>query len=230
MAQLEFITRIGYSNVNTLADDESAFFYQAGLAVDADGGPHAYHPDGKSGLDNLGNAGRPGKWWALVTDNGKPGGNPVIQTASDPAPGFYVSTTSLEDAAKPAADPRRYVNAEVINYFVLPSKPDLGATVGDFGVIIRPATGVWDYAIFGDVGPANQIGEASIASAQALGLSPSPRTGGTAHGIVYIVFPGSKTSWPLTQEQIDQQASALFANWGGMAKAKDCFSDMTWAS
>src|SRR5262252_6322375 len=87
--------RIGNSNIYTHTDDELGFFYKAGLNVDADGSPHAYHPDGISGLDYLGNAGRPGHWWALVTDDGKPSGNPIIQTANDPAPGFYVSTTSL---------------------------------------------------------------------------------------------------------------------------------------
>ena len=96
MAQIKFLKRIGYSDINTLQDDNSAFFYESGMMIDADGGYHAYHPDNKSGLDYLGNAGKPGNWWALVTDDGKPSGNPVVQSSSDPAPGFYISTTSLE--------------------------------------------------------------------------------------------------------------------------------------
>jgi hypothetical protein len=125
MAQLQFLKRVGYSDINTLQDDDSAFFYESGMMIDADGGYHAYHPDNKSGLDYLGNAGKPGNWWALVTDNEKPSGNPVIQSSSDPAPGFYISTTSLEDSSVDREDPRRYVNAESINFFVLPGK--LGA-------------------------------------------------------------------------------------------------------
>jgi hypothetical protein len=112
MANLKFLKRIGYSNIKTLDDDDSAFFYQSGLEIDADGGYHAYHPDGKSGLDYLANAGQSGNWWALVTDNGKPSGRPLVQTDDDPAPGFYISTTTLEDANCDPKDPHRYVNAE----------------------------------------------------------------------------------------------------------------------
>ncbi len=59
----------------------STVFYKSGMTIDADGAPKAYHPkpDDNKGLDALGNAGHPGNWWALVTDNGKPSGNPVIQ-------------------------------------------------------------------------------------------------------------------------------------------------------
>ena len=63
MADLKFLKRIGYSDINTLVDDDSAFFCEAGMMIDADGAYHAYHPDNRSGLDYLGNAGRPGNWW-----------------------------------------------------------------------------------------------------------------------------------------------------------------------
>ncbi len=33
MANLKFLKRIGYSNINTLDDDDSAFFYQSGLMI-----------------------------------------------------------------------------------------------------------------------------------------------------------------------------------------------------
>jgi hypothetical protein len=100
MTKLKFIKRIGYSDISALPGDGSAFFYEAGTMIDADGGYHSYHPDGKSGLDYLGKAGRPGNWWALVTDSGLPSGNPIVQTEHEPAPGFYISTTSLEDPTR----------------------------------------------------------------------------------------------------------------------------------
>ena len=228
MAKLKFLKRIGYSDINTLQDDDSAFFYRAGMMIDADGAYHAYHPDGKSGLDYLGNAGKPGNWWALVTDNGKPSGNPVRQKKSDPAPGFYISTTSLEDESKNRRDPRRYVDAESINFFVLPGKLGLGAKLGDFGVAIRPDRNEYDYAVYADVGPAGKIGEASIALAAALGIPSNPKHGGIGDGILYIVFPGSNDGWPLTQVQIDAHSAALFAKWGGLEKAKDCFPNAPW--
>src|SRR5207302_10540413 len=99
---------------------EPNFFFTSKMSVDADGSPRAYHPDNHSGLDNLANAGHPGNWWAIVTDNGKKNGTPVIQGANDPAPGYYVSTTSLQDDTKRSTDPNRYVDAEVIPFIALP--------------------------------------------------------------------------------------------------------------
>jgi hypothetical protein len=89
------------------------------MMIDADGAYRAYHPANK-GLDFLANGGKPGNWWALVTENGKPSGTPVVQGPADPAPGFYISTTSLEDPAFGRKDPRRYVDSESIPYIVLP--------------------------------------------------------------------------------------------------------------
>jgi hypothetical protein len=230
MAKLKFIKRIGYSNIYTLEDDDSAFFYESGLMIDADGAYHAYHPDNRSGLDYLGNAGRPGNWWALVTSNGEPSGRPLIQTDADPAPGFYISTTSLEAANCDRKDPRRYVNAEAVNFIVLPGRLGLGSKLGDFAVVIRPATGAYDYAVYADVGPASKIGEGSIALAAALGIPSSPKSGGVGNGIFYIVFPASAQGWPLSQVEIDQYGAQLFAKWGGVDKAKDCFPNLEWSS
>jgi Fungal chitosanase of glycosyl hydrolase group 75 len=226
---ITLLKRVGYSNIHTLTEDNSAFFYEAGMMIDADGGYHAYHPNKKSGLDFLGNAGKPGNWWALVTDNGRPSGRPVIQTAKDPAPGFYISTTTLEDKKADRRDPRRYVNAEAINFIVLPGRLNLGAKLGDLAAVIRPATGAIAFAIYADVGPAKKIGEASIALAKTLAIPSNPKTGGVGHGIIYIVFTGTTGGWPISQKEIDQQGSELFQNWGGKDKAKACFPDQHWA-
>jgi hypothetical protein len=227
--QHRFLKRVGHSDLCTLPDDHSAVFYEAGMMIDADGAHHAYHPDGRSGLDFLGNAGRPGNWWALVTDNGQANGSPVKQTADDPAPGFFVSTTSLQDASRGRKDPRRYVDAESINFIVLPSNLNLGAKLGDFAVVLRPDRAVHSYAVYGDVGPANQIGEASIALAKALGVPSNPKSGGIGHGVIYVVFTGSAQGWPLSQSEIDQEGEALFTKWGALATARACFPDVLWA-
>jgi glycosyl hydrolase group 75 (putative chitosanase) len=47
------------------------------------------------------------------------------------------------------------------------------------------------YAVFGDTGPTNIIGESSYATADALGIDPDPATGGADSGVTYIVFEGS---------------------------------------
>jgi hypothetical protein len=229
MPKLKVLKRIASCDINSLGSDDSAFFFESGFMIDADGAYHAYHPDNKPGLDYLANAGKPGNWWALVTDNGKPNGDPVIQSDDDPAPGYYISTTTLEDTSKDPTDPRRYVDSESINFFVLPGKLGL-AKLGDFGVVVRPATNNYDYAIYADVGPAAKIGEGSIALAASLGIPSNPKKGGTDSGIIYIVFPGSRQGWPLTQVQIDQHGAALFADWGGLEKVKELFPDAPWPS
>jgi len=122
------------------------------------------------------------------------------------------------------------VNAEAVNFIVLPGRIGLGAKLGDFAVVLRPSTGAYDYAVYADVGPASKIGEASIALAAALGVPSSPKTGGVGHGIAYIVFPGSAQNWPLSQPEIDQYGAQLFSKWGGLDKAKDCFPQMEWSS
>jgi len=50
------------------------------------------------------------------------------------------------------------------------------------------------YAVFGDTGPQDMIGEASYATAQALGINPDPANGGTDSGVTYIVFKNSNVS------------------------------------
>src|SRR5262249_30613601 len=130
-----------------------AIRWTAGLAVDADGCPSAYAPD-DSGLDHLANAGHPGNWWGLVTDNGRPDGEPLKQTATDPQPGFYISTTALVDPTRHMVDPGRYVDAAKVPYLSLPPEifSQCGAHLGDVAVV--------DYggnrcgAVVADVGPA----------------------------------------------------------------------------
>ncbi|WP_089107339.1 glycoside hydrolase family 75 protein [Streptomyces hyaluromycini] len=47
------------------------------------------------------------------------------------------------------------------------------------------------YAVVGDTGPRDIIGEASYATAKALGVNPDPRVGGVPSGVTYIVFKDS---------------------------------------
>lgn len=50
------------------------------------------------------------------------------------------------------------------------------------------------YAVVGDTGPTDIIGEASYAAADRLGIDPDPSTGGTDSGVTYIVFKNSTIS------------------------------------
>lgn len=206
---------IAYSAVRELVGGSPGLVFAAGMQINADGSPRAYHPNG-CGLDHLANAGCPGNWWGIATKNGKP----CIQGRDHPAPGYYVSTTKLEDRSKKEDDPARYVDSERINFIVLPRGMKGGAKMGDFAVVIRRETGHYEYAICGDQGPPGKIGEGSIALAQALGINANPRNGGVGDGIVYVIFPGTQRGWPLTQRSIDLECARLFAAWGGLPQAE----------
>jgi len=138
------------------SDPAPTLYYKSGLAIDADGAYRAYHPDHRSGLDSLNHAGHRANWWALVTDNNKPSGKPVVQSASDPAPGYYVSTTALFDPnITDIRNPRRYVEAGTIPYVVLHPKALKNAQLGDFATVVNFQNGKVSGAVVADVSAPN---------------------------------------------------------------------------
>ena len=218
---------------NHIWRDEGAqgpLIYVSGMAVDGDGSPHCYHPANK-GLDYLGNAHDGDRWFGVVTRNKVP----VIQGAGDPAPGYYVSPTTLVDPSiKDDANPRRYVDSEQVPFIAFPSrlytvdepKTDigrlaLGVNLGDYVVVYDMKTGRSCGGLFADVGPAYKLGEASIRVAKELGVNPSPKNGGVDATLrnAYVVFPRSFTKfasapWSQKPEQVLERAGQLFAEWG----------------
>ena len=201
---------------------DSAFFFESGMTVTADGAPNAYHPtDDDRALDFLANAGRPGDWHALVEDED---GEPHIQGPDDPAPGYCVSTTALQDETKAKTDPRRYVNASEIPYVALPYNQVGGAELGDFAVVVNRRNGRFSHAVFADLGPPRYLAVGSIALAKALGIPPSAKHGGTDDGVVCLIFPNSGNGTPRPVDEINAEAAKLFAAWGGMKQLEACFS------
>ncbi|GGN48736.1 hypothetical protein GCM10011579_001700 [Streptomyces albiflavescens] len=92
----------------------------------------------------------------------------------------------------------RYLSAETLPYVVVPRAGDIwdprddGVRGGSVvAVIYRDRV---QYAVVGDTGPQNLIGEASYATAKGLGIRPDPRGGGTDSGVTYIVFRNSRVS------------------------------------
>jgi len=198
----------------------SAFFYESGMTIDADGAPNAYHPE-NVGLDDLANAGTPGRWEGLAKDAD---GEPYIQGPDDPFPGFYVSETALADRSKAANDPTRYVDASRIPFIVLPggTARQLGARPGDFAVVFNQRNGKSAYAIFGDVGPFDRIGEGSMALAENLGVRSDARNGGARRGILYLVFPGSGNGRPRALEEIRSEGERLLLDWENSVSPAGC--------
>jgi hypothetical protein len=216
--QVELIATVRGIRVRRHAG-EKALYFVAGMQIDADGAPRAYHPRGSPpGLDFLANAGSPGNFFGLVTDRD---GKPVIQSAHDPAPGFFVSPTSLQNPDRPIADPRRYVNASTIPYIVLPAlvRDRGGVRLGDFATVRNRRNGRVSHAIFADGGPRGKIGEGSIALAKALKIPSSPKHGGTdLKDVVYVVFAGSGNRRPRTKAAIDAKGKHLLEAWGGLER------------
>ena len=192
--------KIGKTTVYEIAE-KKLFLFQAGMMIDADGSPKAYHPVNGKGLDHLANAGHPGNWWALVVDSR---GNPIIQKDSDPAPGYYISTTALQDKTKKVDDPNRQVNSESISYIALPPRLSSNFKLGDIALVINKKNKKQSYAIFADVGPADKIGEGSIKLAEALGINSNPKNGGTTSGIIYVLLKDSGKQKVLNQEEIEE--------------------------
>jgi hypothetical protein len=192
--------------------------FLAGFSVDADGCPRAYHENshGEGGitpLDNLGNA------HGLLEKNGKR----HKQSATDPAPGFFVSPTPLhnQEIVDPF-DPRKYIDAATVPYISLPGgapyydahnkkhhhqSPFItkaGARLGDVAIVTNTKTGSRSFAIWADIGPSHRIGEGSIALAEVLRIKSNPKHGGTKEKIVeYMLFPGSGNGWGRTPEEIN---------------------------
>lgn len=199
-----------------------AYIWESGFSVDADGAPRAYGGLGLTGLDALANAGKPGKWYGVVTNSGKPDGEPVVQGPADPAPGFYVSSTSLVDPRYSTEhDPRRYVDASKVPYIAVP--PELLAThggqlhLGDLACVVYK--GKQAGAVIADIGPAGHLGEGSIALATLLGIPNNPRNGGVSWGVTWLAFANSRANppWPRDLAEVQSQAKQLFADWGGTA-------------
>ena len=197
--------------------DSEAFFFVAGMTIDADGAPNAYHPE-DTGLDELANAGVPGRWDGIITDRE---GNPFIQEESDPSPGYYVSCTSLADETKKFTDPTRYVDASAIPYIALPEKvaDRGGALLGDFALVSNLRNGRSAFAIYADIGT---IGEGSIALAEALGIRSNARNGGASDGILYVIFPGSGNLHPRTLDEINTEGEDALSELGGMKAVSAC--------
>jgi len=194
------------------------------MAIDADGAFRAYHPDNRLGLDSIEHAGRPGDWWALTTDTGKPSGHPVLQRKGDPAPGYYVSTTSLFDPTiSSEKNPHRFVDSMSIPYLVLPPEGFKHARLGDFATVVNLRNGKMSGAIVADESARElPMGEGSIALAKALGIDADPRNGGTEKGVAYIVYSGSGNGKPRKLEEISSITKQHFVTWGGTPRLNGC--------
>ncbi|MGC4982750.1 MULTISPECIES: glycoside hydrolase family 75 protein [unclassified Streptomyces] len=90
------------------------------------------------------------------------------------------------------------LRADSLPYVVVPSTSSIwkytSSGIKGGGVVAVIYNGKVEYAVVGDTGPTQIIGEASYATASALGIDPDPETGGTDSGVTYILFKNSQVS------------------------------------
>jgi hypothetical protein len=162
--------------------------------------------------------------------------------------GYLISATSLlNPEVKDACNIERYVDALVTPALVLPKPPKgqtlsrfgkLDAAIGDLVVAMVPGASKPVFAVVGDHGPADALGEASIALNGKLlektGLPANYREirgrgeyqgqAWTVPKAVVLIFPGTRDKQKpyLTPERIDADASARFEKWGGIERMNAC--------
>ncbi|MFK4067237.1 glycoside hydrolase family 75 protein [Streptomyces sp. NPDC029674] len=107
----------------------------------------------------------------------------------------------------------RHLNAELLPYVVVPqpgprwNHTEHGITGGTVAAVIHGDQ--VQYAVVGDTGPTDLIGEASYATARALGIRPDPATGGASSDVTYIFFKDAKATPIESHEAAVAQGDAV---------------------
>lgn len=127
----------------------------------------------------------------------------------------YQTTTSLRWSSADPLSGRPYANALEIPYFVLPKSAFYGklAKPGDFARLSYQGREL--YAVLGDFGPNDKVGEISVFAARKLGIPSSPVNGGlSSKSVEYTVLPGSGRGVhggpPLDHATIQTRGAAAF--------------------
>lgn len=124
---------------------------------------------------------------------------------------WYQSQTSFQTSKG------KSFQADKTHYYVIPlpssrfSYKSAGIRPGAVAAVIYNNKVV--YAVFADEGPNSIIGEASYATAKALGINPDPKNGGTDSGVTYIVFPKDVPSPVEDNTTIDAKGAAAAQRW-----------------
>ncbi|WP_189952511.1 glycoside hydrolase family 75 protein [Streptomyces alanosinicus] len=138
-------------------------------------------------------------YWKADLDidcDGRPGAE--CNRGTDPQ---FSSTTAFQQSDG------RYLKAETLPYIVVPA-PSAVWDPGKLGVRGGAVAAVVyqnkvQYAVVGDTGPVDVIGEASYATARGLGIRTDPGGGGAPSDVTYIVFENSRV------DPIEDHAAAV---------------------
>jgi hypothetical protein len=173
------------------------------------------------------------KWYGIATIDDAHN-EPIVQ-GQGPYKGYFVSTTKFENTAFKEADPRRYLDSRVVPFIVLPGNSAFfsqgGAKLGNVAFVYDPKSQQSVFAIAGDLGPADALGEGSIALAAAIKgktVDPATLTGKQAKAlaidqpIVTILFSGRMVQPPFDRAQIEAAGAEAAEAFGGLELLKSC--------
>jgi|GEM_PF-2363448 len=187
--------------------DGNMIEYTGEMTSCGDGSPRCYGPSGCSPapLDYLGNAGSPETgWWGVVTDSN---GKPIVQKAGNkpkwPYPSLYVSCTAYGFSEYPQDDCRHWVDAEKVQFSVIPSSVRTAVPpkfLGCRATILDKKTDKELECVCAEIGPSTHMGETSMLVCKYFGLNPDPKAGGSSDKKrwLYRFWPGDPaTGWKL---------------------------------
>ena len=235
----------------------SRCFTEVSEAIHADWAPSRSGPFCTYGFEapGLSAKGTSNKVWGKDFGTG-----PIpVQSATDPAPGFFISTTGLSDPNHPEKSQRHYIAADTIPYVVVPSR--LVGSGKDFSWHPTPAwawnlkTGYESPAIVGDT--QRHFGEGSVALVQilqenaitpitvgqVLGTSitalPFPyvkkksgavrAVSGATGTVIFVYFTKTPAVRDLSTQGLTQAVGTAFRPLGGEPFFKDCLKPLSGA-
>jgi hypothetical protein len=173
-------------------DPKARIHFLADLDVDADGAPDAYRLDNnpKLALDDIhASAGYPhGNWWDVIVRDLVNPDRPFVDEN-----GFCISMTSYQRSGFDIMDRRRYLDASLIPFSVIPEfirKVAKGTVLGCYSRVTDITNGKSLAMVTGDESGFS-IGEVSLAGAQFFNKLFSPRNGDERKIYLYEFFPNS---------------------------------------
>lgn len=240
----------------------NAIAFASQMQVNTDGAPDSYHPDdiGITHICNGISVGPNCTWKAACLPEFRQAkaegfrgptkvcffamatgadGVPILQSDTDPKPGYFVSTTALKQPGQNPRAPQAQLDSNTVPFAVIPTtwqrtgRP--GPRLGDFGIAYRRSNGNMAYFVVGDTGPRNKLGEGSVALHKALGNDPfvmrfgvrRARKGIGGRDVVYLLFPGSAEPGDLLDAaSIERMARPLLDRFGGTERLQACASSM----
>lgn len=158
--------------------------------------------------------------------------------------GYLVSATALQrPRITDVCDITNYVDALAVAAIVIPKGHATGfarrgAKVGDLAVVMLPGSRSPVFAVVGDEGPVNKLGEGSVAlNGKLLGKTAAPvnydevkgrgRFAGPDWNVpraLVLIFPATRDRADpyMSQQRIDAAARRRFEAWGGVGRLNAC--------